>query len=98
MLTRVKRGRGYGDKLPQNCLCVTRGTHFGNYVGKELPTRTKQVEAFRNWIWQPEQINLRDEFMSRVKRDGIKYVACWCDTDDLCHGDVWLEVYEVLNQ
>ena len=92
-MDRITRSREAGAKLPKNTLSVTRGTHFGNYIGKNEPTRRKQVEAFQNWIWKYEQMGLRSEFIDRCEHEGIEHIACWCKKDEMCHGDVWLDIW-----
>ena len=93
-ITRVSRSREAGAKLPPHTLCVTRGTHFGNDVGKCKTSRAAQVAAFEAWIWQPEQAGLRHEFTERVECEGIRHIACWCKAGDQCHGDIWIDVWD----
>ena len=93
-MNRIQRTRTRGAKLPPNTLCVTRGTLFGNdYKISETVTREEAVNKFRLHIRNPMFEWKIKAFMERCKRDGIKHIACWCKLNDICHGDVWLEIW-----
>jgi hypothetical protein len=97
---RVLLSRKRGAKLPANTIVVARPSRWGNpfVIGAPLRpgtdskplTRAEAVAAFRSWLaLDPEGMQLAAD--AKVELRG-KNVACWCRLDELCHGDVWLEV------
>lgn len=105
---RIKLSRRKGYKLQDvslrlnglEAVKVDRSTIMGNPYqvdskliqdgsGQWVPARSPQqaVEAFR--IHVDNSPGLR-EIIVRLARG--KNVACWCELDDACHGDVILEV------
>jgi hypothetical protein len=96
-MDRIQRTRQ--SKLPPNTLCVTRPGKYGNpfKVGERRHVNNEQaVESFREWIVDDEQYQLRNGFIAECKEKGIEHLACWCALDNICHADVWLEVWEAL--
>jgi len=94
-MDRISRSRQAGDRIPKNTLTVTRGTHFGNYIGKKKKTKAEQKAAFDEWIRRPEQVGLINEFLERCVVDEIKHIACWCKAGEKnCHGETWLKIWK----
>ncbi len=102
MPVRIQRQRTRGWKKPQNTVCVTRGTCWGNpfVIRPDLPTGAKvghqyfavpsvedAVSIYR--IYLDERPDLV-EMAKRTLRG--KNLACWCDPDAQCHADVLLEI------
>jgi len=102
---RIQRKRTKGWRMPENTVYVGRGSKWGNpfRVSKDYPSlnpyicKTPQdaVWKFKNQIKLFEldhpkcvlKFNLTD--LANLKgRD----VACWCRLDQVCHGDVLLEL------
>jgi hypothetical protein len=94
-MNRVQRTRTKGAKLPPHTLCVTRGTLFGNPIKKKFAREGNQrvVAEFREWVYQPQQAKLRKDFIWACKTMDIEHLACWCNINDECHADVWLEIF-----
>lgn len=86
-MLRIQRTRKKGHRLPPNTLVVTRGTKFGNDVGKGL-ANDKAVIAFTDWFYAEEQRQFRLDFAQTCRDRNIQNIACWCDLADMCHGDV----------
>ncbi len=63
------------------------------FFNSEVEARKKVVELFKKWVWRPEQYALRREFIERVEKNEIETVACFCDVNTVCHGDVWIDVW-----
>lgn len=90
---RIQLSRKKGWKMPPNTVKVARPTKYGNphkigwcpVCGAEH-TREEAVAEFRAEALQPEvQQRIREEL-------GGKNVACFCGLDEICHGDVLLEI------
>lgn len=92
-IRRITRSRAAGERIPENTLSVTRGTHFGNYIGKNKKTKAEQKAAFAFWIRKPEQVGLINEFLERCATNKIKFIACWCKVGTSCHGDTWVDIW-----
>ena len=105
---RIKLSRRKGFKLQDASLRlngleavkVDRSTPLGNpyqvdrklvqdHSGQWVPARTPEqaVEAFRTHVENSPGLR---EMIVRMARG--KNVACWCDLDDACHGDVILQI------
>ena len=95
MMDRIQRTRANGSKLPPNTLCVTRGTLFGNPFKKHYARETgkRVVNLFDEWIHHPAQAKLREDFIWACENMDIEHLACWCNPDEICHADVWLEIW-----
>lgn len=95
-MDRVQRTRAKGSKLPPNTLCVTRGTLFGNgykIIHNNAESRQTVVNRFRSHINNPLFGWKVKAFIERCEREGIEHLACWCKPDEICHADVWLEIW-----
>lgn len=98
-MNRFQRTSKPGVKLDPHTLCVNRGTHFGNpFVMRNEADRDRVVIEFREWLKQPEQDALCREFIQRCLKDGIEHIACFCPVESVCHGDVWLELWDHYDQ
>lgn len=108
-MIRIQRKREHGFRLPSSCICCTRPGNLGNrYVvdGPEGYTAQQCVEAFREEamtaLRAKEQkdidawrLRFRNAFWSLCE-DPPAYLACYCDLDKPCHGDVIIEmVHEI---
>lgn len=83
---RIQLRRVKGWRKPEGVIVVARPTRWGNpFRGTDdLP-----VTAFRMWIADPEQAELRAAVRTELRgRD----LACWCRPDQPCHADVLLEL------
>lgn len=108
MPKRIQRRRTKGWRMPQNTVCVTRPTQWGNPF-REGPTLTKEeaVEAYRAlilrdyktlrflWPWTAVAwISVREgkDLNEWVRQLRGKDLACFCPLDKPCHADVLLEL------
>jgi hypothetical protein len=93
-MNRVQRTRTKGAKLPPHTLCVTRGTLFGNdYKISATESRADVVKRFRSHINNPIFNWKVEAFFEKCKRERIEHLACWCNINDECHADVWMEIW-----
>ncbi len=94
-MDRIQRTRNKGSKLPPNTLCVTRGTSFGNPFRKHYARESgdRVVKLFCEWIYRPAQAKERKDFIWACKNMDVKHLACWCRLDEVCHADVWIEIW-----
>ena len=51
------------------------------------------VERFRKWIAEPEQRWRVVQFLSLVRYGEFHSLACVCKPDEVCHADVWIEIW-----
>lgn len=66
---------------------------LGNHIGKGLPTREEQIQAFQRWL--EACLELRDpavrDSMNSLYRTWRRYgrlrLFCWC-APEACHADV----------
>lgn len=85
-MTRIQLSRKKGFKLPEGAVKIDRSTKWGNpYIIGVDGTREEVVEKFRNDTLLIAA-NIRRNFA------GVKYVACWCKENEICHGDVYCEI------
>ncbi len=94
-MDRIQRTRNKGSKLPPNTLCVTRGTYFGNPFKKSYARESgdRVVNLFREFMKRDSQKKTIREFIGMCEVLDIKHLACWCKPDEVCHADVWLEIW-----
>ncbi|WP_020476278.1 DUF4326 domain-containing protein [Zavarzinella formosa] len=87
---RIQRKRTKGWKMPQNTVCVTRGTRWGNPFKVEVFGRELAIRLFRNTlrgIWNPSILKHLDDalcgeayrlyhgFMERIGNHPLEHVA-----------------------
>lgn len=103
---RVQRKRTKGWRLPENTVCITRGTPWGNPFivnphvepGSKsgacyicVPTVEDAVDCFA--IMVREDTPAMREFRRNIREHlRGKNVACFCGLDSPCHGDTLLQV------
>lgn len=88
---RIQRKREKGWRLPENTVCVTRGTHYGNpYKIDAYITRELSLTHFRNHLNLMKQRDpcRYEDYISPLRG---KNVACFCAKTERCHGDILLE-------
>lgn len=105
---RIQRKRCKGWKLPENTVCVSRGTKWGNPFKIEsyllsppedeydTPLHVSR-ERFRRYAVMDFESLLHQGLLKftidDVKRElRGKNLACWCRLDQPCHADVLLEL------
>ena len=96
MPKRIQRKRTKGWRMPDNCVCVSRPTKWGNpfRAGDDHPhypgipmSPAHAVEFYRGYLRD------RPELVEQIRMElSGKDVACWCSLDAVCHGDVLLEI------
>ena len=104
---RIVRRRIKGWKLPENTVCVSRPSIFGNPFGGD---RAEAVRAYREWLMSGIEgrpcktghlygaleaqagHKIRDEVLRRLPELRGKNLACWCPLNEPCHADVLLEL------
>lgn len=103
---RIQRKRSKGFKLPDNCICISRGTKWGNPFTVSELGRTEAIRRFKECLLKPamayryfcymeETITQTNRFrwMAEHLQDlRGKDIACFCSTDEDCHGDVLIEL------
>lgn len=90
MPERIQQRRLKGWRMPPNSRSVTRSSkHYGNPFPWEEIGRAAAVEAFRHWIYAPEQAALRERIRRELK--GL-HLACFCPLGEPCHADVLLTI------
>jgi hypothetical protein len=68
---------------------IGRPTKWGNpFKISPSMTREQVVHAYRRWIMDPAQAQLRDDARRELRG---KVLVCWCAPRP-CHGDVLLEI------
>lgn len=93
-MDRVQRKRTKGSKLPPHTLVVTRGTRWGNpFKAENEADKDRVVIEFTAWIKEPEQNNLIRSFVRHCEIYKIQHIACFCGLYSVCHGDIWLDVW-----
>lgn len=101
---RIQRRRTKGFRLPDNAVCVSRGTMFGN------PFST--AAAFQQWL-ESGTVD-RDSLLTVLSEEGLKeirrlildhlpsiagrHLACWCRLDQPCHADVLAAMANTLRE
>ena len=106
-MERIQRKRTKGFKLPENTVCVNRGTKFGNPFKIKLGmTRHMACQAFEDCLLNNAMVyrwfNNFDESSKQFERfkwmaENIgllkgKNLACFCNMEDGCHGDILLKL------
>ncbi|MFK7849634.1 MAG: DUF4326 domain-containing protein [Akkermansiaceae bacterium] len=89
-ISRLQRTRKKGSKLPENTVCVTRGTRWGNpFIEGEHGNREEVVKSFRRALYSGElKFNISD-----VRRELVgKNLACWCKVGTPCHAETLFEI------
>lgn len=100
---RVQRKRVKGWRLPENTVCVTRGTRWGNpfKVGVH-GTAEECVAKYAKWLLpythHGEHSDIGSFMLSEANLIEIqaelrgKNLACFCALDQPCHADFLLEI------
>lgn len=95
---RIQRSRKKGSKLPENTVCVTRPSRWGNpFVVGKFGTAQECVDEYVKQFLAPHENPIINEIIERNRRTVVeqlkgKNIACWCKIGDPCHGDVLLEI------
>jgi hypothetical protein len=87
MPIRVQQFRG--TELPPNTKSVARPTKWGNPFKVVDGNNEEAVRRFREWITAPEQFELLEQARRELRGFNL---ACYCELDEPCHADVWLEL------
>lgn len=88
MPKRLKR-KGFRAKLPPNTKLVARPTRWSNpfRIGIEARDHGHAQALFRRYL------KGRPELVAAAKQElKGRNLACYCDLDEPCHADVWLEI------
>ena len=105
-MIRVQRKRTKGFKLPENTVCVNRGTKWGNPFRIEgVITRTMACQMFENCILNNVMVYMYFDFPEDAKQlkrfkwmaENLqtlqgKNLACFCGLSDECHADILLKL------
>lgn len=85
----VSHLRRKGWKKPDNTELVHRPFEFGNpfIVGRDCQTNEEAKQMFRDYVDRTP--GLRERIQRKLKG---KDVACRCELDQPCHGDLLLEI------
>lgn len=110
MPTRIQRSRKPGSKLPPNTICVNRGTKWGNPYRVEKYGRERAIELFRECILNNAMCYYYFNYLEAMKQftrfkwmsehlhliREADHVACFCPLDVECHGDVLIEISQIV--
>lgn len=105
---RVQRKRTKGFRLPENTICVNRGTKWGNpfkigaLVDLDWFPIFDSIDTL-HYITRSYEVKTAEEAVYLFKKycvprlEGInelsgKHLACFCSLDEKCHADVLLEI------
>lgn len=65
------------------------GTH-SNTLGRAVANNEEAVQLYRDIIWaSPDAPHMTAYVKERLRG---KNLCCWCKLDQVCHGDVLLEI------
>ena len=101
MPKRIQRRRAKGWKMPENTICVDRGTKWGNpYIVGKHGSREYCVELFANLFLGFIVISAGKETYENAINYPVKKInelkgknlACWCPLDKPCHADILLKI------
>jgi hypothetical protein len=66
---------------------IGRGSKWGNpFPIRKDRTRKQAVDMYEKWI------KLKPELMESLHELEGKVLGCWCDKEELCHGDVLIKL------
>lgn len=96
---RIKRERTRGWRMPDGAVYVGRPSIYGN----PYKVGAKGVPNARHAVWLFEQalergyaiVNYRVvkvPTMEQIKALRDKVLVCWCDLDQPCHADLYLDL------
>ena len=108
MPVRIQRKRTKGFRLPENTVYVGRPGRFGNPIKIGSWGHVAACQIFKEWLqgrlrasdywdlnfhadpdgWEAR----RQSILSGMPELRGKNLACWCRLDEVCHGDVLLEM------
>lgn len=98
---RIQRKRQRGWKKPDNTVCVTRGTFWGNpfVIRPDLPAGQKFGQYYAVHTVQDaldcyrEYLDELPELKAKARRTlKGKNLACWCHPSEPCHADILLQI------
>ncbi len=101
---RIQRKRTKDWRLPPNTVCVTRPGKFGNPF--KVGETWTEIDGTKHVIDSPETaVEEFKNYMAAMLRKDPHYVdalrgktiACWCEVGAACHGDVLLELANVVS-
>lgn len=72
--------------MPENTICVTRGTPWGNRFKVGIDGDTE--ECIRKYV---DLLTIYEKDAAKRELRG-KNLACFCSLDQPCHADVLLEI------
>jgi len=91
---RVQRSRETGWRKPPGSVMVTRPGLLGNPFSEH--GAEKNVELFRGWLLGESMHGMlpdrRKAILAKLPELNGKQLACFCDIDSPCHGDVLCEL------
>ena len=105
----VKRNGDYWqvwDSIVEDWIPETRSTQKVEVTRKAIEIYKSRIEVtldFTNFVIVNGEIVYSDEMQRRIDqfdRDCLEplrkadYIACWCNVDQPCHADVWLDWLE----
>lgn len=87
---RIHRTRTKGSRLPENTVCVTRGTKWGNpFLVFGSFTKADAVRKYEAGLFAGHLLVTVDD----VRRElAGKHLACWCTPGTPCHAEVLLRI------
>lgn len=104
---RERRSRARGARLPAGTICVTRGTRWGNPFLLDGTVDERQAKRW-GWnvprlrtmagmhplsAFESALRSLTPDALAALRHHlGGRNLACWCNWDQACHGDVLLLV------
>jgi len=71
--------------MPENTVSVTRPGRYGNPFRVEEYGREESMRRFEDYL--QKRLEAEPDFLEPLRG---KNLACYCDTDVLCHADILL--------
>lgn len=85
MPERIQRKRAAGWRMPENTVCVSRPSKWGNpFVGPDAAV------TFQRWL--QGSTTTAEKYLAGIGELRGKNLACWCPVGASCHADTLLEL------
>jgi hypothetical protein len=85
MPRRRQRQRRKGWRLPENAVCVTRPSRWGNPF--DLTRFDRQTALWLFAVYARQRLAVEPDWLTPLRG---KDLACWCAEDAACHAEILL--------
>jgi len=89
---RIQRKRTKGWRMPENTVYVGRGSKWGNPFPLHSSSKIGRINCVYRFETALNKGELKITIGDIKKELKGKNLACWCRLDQVCHGDVLLEL------